>query len=74
MGKTFTTKKVRLQWFFERKQIIEDLEADFIGAPIDALNTEILAVAEEANHDESITAVAKASNGMEIDLKEELNT
>ena len=44
------------------------------GASIDALNTEDSEVAEEANPNESITAVAMASNEMEIDLKKGLNT
>ena len=34
-------------------------------------NTENLAVAEETNVDESVTAEAKASKNLEIDLKEE---
>ena len=59
---------------FLRKNMIEDLESYLTGAPIDALNTEDYAVVEEANPDESITAVAKARNEMEIDVKEELNT
>ena len=54
--------------------MIEDLEADLTGSPIDDLNTDDSAVAEEANPDESITAVAMASNEMEIDLKKGLNT
>ena len=49
---------------FLRKQIIDDLEADYNGSPIDALNTGYLAAAEEVNPDESVTAVAKASNEM----------
>ena len=38
--------------------MIEYLEADFNGSPIDALNTDYLAVSEEENTDESITSVA----------------
>ena len=49
--------------------MIEDLESDLTGAPIDTLNTEDLAVVEEANPDESITALTKASNEMKIDVK-----
>ena len=37
-------------------------------------NLKNLAVAEEANVDESITAIYKAINEMEIDLEEEHNT
>ena len=37
-------------------------------------NTDNSAVAEEANADVSVTAEAKASNDMEIDLKEGQNT
>ena len=49
--------------------MIEDLKADLNGAPIDALNTEDLVVAEQENLDESITAVAKDRNEMGIDIK-----
>ena len=66
-------KYLYYNYFFERKHMVEDLEADLTGAPIDSLNTEYLEVAEETNPDEAITAVAKASNDMEIDLKEERN-
>ena len=48
--------------------MIEDLKANLTGAPIDASNPDNSAVYEEANADESINAVAKASNEMEIDL------
>ena len=41
-----------------------------IGEPIDASNTENLAVAEEANADEAITSVDKLINDIEIDLEE----
>ena len=54
--------------------MIEDLEADLTGAPVDSLNTEDSEVAGETNPDESITAVSKASNEVEIDLKEERST
>ena len=46
------------------------MEASLAGAPIDASNIDGLAVAEEENSDEAITAVAKSSNEMEIDLKQ----
>ena len=36
-------------------------------------NTDNLAVAEEANFDEAVTAEVKDSNDTEIDLKEEQN-
>ena len=49
--------------------MIEDLEADLTGKPIDALNPENSAVAEYANADESITTVAKDSIDMEIDIE-----
>ena len=39
-------------------------------APIDASNPDNLAVTEEANADEATIAEAKASNDMEIGLKE----
>ena len=47
--------RIRLQWFYFRKNMIEYLEADLTGKPIDALNPEDLAVAEEANADKYIT-------------------
>ena len=50
--------------------MIEDLEADLTGAPLYSLNIEDLEVAEEANADEATIAEAKASNDMEIGLKE----
>ena len=40
------------------------------GSPIDATNPKHVVVAEVADSDESITAVEKAINGMEIDIKE----
>ena len=51
------------------KQMIEDLEADFDGAPKYASNNDNVALAEEKNSDEAITAVSKAGNEMEIDIK-----
>ena len=54
--------------------MIEYLEADLIGELIDASNTPDVALAELANSDETITAEAKASNGMDIYLKEERRT
>ena len=59
---------------FERENNIDELENNLTGAPIDASNTEDLAVAEEPNSDEATTSVAKSSNDMEIDLKEEHQT
>ena len=44
--------------------MIEDLEDDLTGSPIDASNTDNAVVDEEANTDESITAVAKDINDM----------
>ena len=49
--------------------MIEDLEEYLTGAPIDASNTDDSAVAEVANANEAITAVAKTSNETEVDLK-----
>ena len=59
--------------FFNRKQMIEDLEADMTGSPKETSNTDNSAVSEEANVDESITSEAKASNEMENDLKDKQN-
>ena len=39
--------------------MIEDLEDNFTEAPIDASNPDDLAVVEETNYDETITAVSK---------------
>ena len=44
--------------FFNRKQMIEDLEADMTGSPKETSNTDNSAVSEEANVDESITSEA----------------
>ena len=44
--------------------MIEDLGDDLTGAPIDASSNDDAALAEVANADESINAVAKASNEM----------
>ena len=54
--------------------MIEDLEAELTGSPIDASNPDNQAVAKEENADDAITAVAKARNETEIDIKEERNT
>ena len=51
--------------------MIEDLEANLTGKPIDASNTDNSAVSEEENSDESITELAKTSKDMEIYIKEE---
>ena len=53
------------------KQIIEEIEAGLTEASETNLKTDNLAVTEEANVDESITAESKASNKMEIDLQKE---
>ena len=53
--------------------MIEDLEAELTGALKKTSNTDNLAVAEEANVDYAITAEAKASNQMEIYLKDKQN-
>ena len=54
--------------------MIEDLGAELTGAIKETSNTDNLAVVEEANVDEAITAESKASNDMENDLKDEQNT
>ena len=54
--------------------MIEDMEAELNEAPIKTSKTDNLAVAEEANADEAITAESKARNDMEIYLKEERKT
>ena len=64
-------KELYINDLFYRKQMIEDLEAGLTGALKEISNTENLAVAEEENVDESITAEAKASNDMENHLKDE---
>ena len=55
--------------FFESKLMIEDIESELTEAPKKASDTDNLAVAEEANVDEDVTAEAKASSDMEIGLK-----
>ena len=54
--------------------MIDDLEAELAGSLKKTSNSDNLAVAEEANVDEAITVEAKASNEMEIDLKDEQKT
>ena len=44
------------------------MEAELTGALKETSNTNNVAVAEEANVDEAITAEAKARNKMEIDI------
>ena len=55
--------------FFDRKQMVEDLEVDLTGALKYASNTDDVALAEVADSDEAITAEAKATNDMKNDLK-----
>ena len=50
------------------------MEADLSGAPIYSSNNDDAALSEVENTDEAITAVAKASNEMEIDTEEEHKT
>ena len=50
--------------------MVEDLEANLTGAPIDASNPDDSAVAEEANSDEAFTVIAEDNNETEIDLEE----
>ena len=54
--------------------MIEDLEAELTGAPKESSNTDILAVAEEANVDADIAAESKAINEMERYLKDKQET
>ena len=54
--------------------MIECIEAELTGSLKKTSNTDNSAVAEEANFDEAVTAEAKASNDMDIYLKEEQNT
>ena len=61
-------KELNINDFFERKHIFEDMESELTEAQKNP-NTDKLVVAEEANFDETVTAEAKASNNMEIDLK-----
>ena len=74
MGWSLTTKRIRVKLFFERKNIIEELEANLTGSPIDNSNTDDSEVSEEANYDEAVNTVAKDSNDMGIDLEEEHKT
>ena len=53
--------------------MIEDLEAGLTEAHKKS-NTDNLAVAEKANVDKAVTAESKASNEMEIDIKDEQKT
>ena len=50
------------------------MEADLTEAPIYSSNIEDAALSEAENADESMDAVAKASNDMQIYFKEEQNT
>ena len=59
---------------FKRKQMIEDMEAELTETSEINSKTDNLAVTEEANVHEAITAEAKVSNKTEIDLKKERNT
>ena len=74
MGCPFKTKIIRYQWF------IWNITDDWgYGSWTDwsikkNSKTENSAVTEEANVDEAITAEAKASKDLEIDLKYEQNT
>ena len=54
--------------------MIEYMKSKLTEAPKQNSTTDNLAVAEEANVDESVTAEAKASNEVEIDLKETQKT
>ena len=47
--------------FLEHKRIINQLEATFTGAPIDAKNTEVSVVGVQANDNEDIIPGSKAS-------------
>ena len=67
-------KELNVNNLFEREKMIEDMDAELTGALKKTSNTDDLAVVEEGNVDEAITAEAKASNEKEINLKEEQNT
>ena len=67
-------KELYINDFFEGKQTIKDMESELTEAPKNTSNTDNLEVAEEANVDEAISEEYKASNNMEIDLKEERKT
>ena len=60
-------KELGIYDLFERKQMIEDMDAELTGAQKNS-NTDNLAVAEEEIFDEAITIEFKARNYMEIDL------
>ena len=62
-------KDLYINGFFERKDIIEDLEAELNGAIKETSNTDNLVVDEDSNIDEAITAESKASNEMETVFK-----
>ena len=67
-------KYLDYNYLFDRKHMIEYLEAELAGAPKEPSNNDNSSVVEEANVDEAITAEANASNDMENDLKDEQNT
>ena len=69
MGWPLTTNRIILQYVFDRKQTIEDLEADLTVAPKETSNTDDVDWAEVANDDEAINAEAKDRNDTENDLK-----
>ena len=54
--------------------MIEDIEAELTEASKIKSKTDNFVVTEEVNVDEAITAEFKASNKMEIFIKEELKT
>ena len=54
--------------------MVEDLESDLTGAPIDASNTDDVTLDEVEKSDEAITAETKASNEMGNYYKKEQNT
>ena len=54
--------------------MIEDMEDELTESPTKTSNTDNSAVVKEANIDEAITSESKASNKMEIHLKEEQRT
>ena len=54
--------------------MIEDLESDLTGSPIDASNADDVALDEVENSDEAITVESKSINEMKPDIKEEKNT
>ena len=74
MGWIFKTRIIRYQWFIWKETYYWGYGKWTDWSTRKKSKTEILAVTEETNVDEAITAEAKDSNKMEIYLKEERKT